>query len=182
MSAAKYGSNLKGKVCGILPNEKNILDTLPIDYLDECGYSENFNFGTDDLNSFLLSNEVEILNEILNDLKTLDPQWNDIEEEELFMSILSNTTELNKCCKHQKVNSIECVVEDIIEQILFHHNSKKLQKVNVIGKLFGASPLIKNILAGKGSSTLKDLACPVISSYPLLVLQVIYAKAVHVSP
>ena len=42
-------------------------------------------------------------------------------------------------------------------------------------------PLIKNIPPRKGSSTLKDLACHVISSYPLLVLQVIYPKAVHVS-
>ena len=143
--------------------------------------SENFNFDTDDLNSFLLSNDVGILKEILNDLKTLDPQWNDIEEEEVLMSILSNNTQLNKCCKHWELNSIACVVEDIIEQILFHRNSKKLHKVNIIGKLFGVSPLIENIPARKGSSTLKDLACCVISSYPLLVLQVIYAKAVHVS-
>ena len=156
------------------------MDTLPIDYLDECGSSENFNFGTDDLNSFLLSNEVGILKEILNDLKTIDPQWNDIEEEELLMSILSNTTELNKSCKYWELNSIASVVEDITEQFLFHHSSKKLHKVTIIGKLFGASPLIKNIPARRGSSTLKDLACCVVSSYPLLVLQVIYAKAVHV--
>ena len=116
ISAAKYGSNLQGKVCGILPDEKkNILDTMPIDYLDECGSSENFNFGTDDLNRFLLSNEVGILKDILKNLKTIDPQWNDIEEEELLMSILSNTTELNKCCKHWELNSIACVVEDITE-------------------------------------------------------------------
>ena len=121
------------------------------------------------------------MKEILNDLWKIDPQWNDIEEEELLMSILSNTTELNKCCKHQELNSIACVVKDITEQILSNHSSKKLHKVNMIGKLFGASPLIKNIPPRKGSSTLKDLACHVISSYPLLVLQVIYAKAVHVS-
>ena len=72
MSAAKYGSKLQGKVCGILPDERNILDTLPVDYLDECGSSENF--GSDDLNSFLLSNEVRILKEILNDLQKIDPQ------------------------------------------------------------------------------------------------------------
>ena len=101
MSAAKYGSNLQGKVCGIL--------------CDECGSSENFNFGTDDLNRFLLSNEVGILKEILMDLKTIDLQWNDTEEEELLMSILSNTTEVNKCCKHWELNSIACVVEDITE-------------------------------------------------------------------
>ena len=94
MSTAKYGSNLQGKVCGILPDEKNILDTLPIDYLDECGSSGNFNFGTDDLNSFLWSNEVGILKEIVNDFKTIDLQWNDIEEEGLLMSILSNTGKL----------------------------------------------------------------------------------------
>ena len=82
MSAAKYGSKLQGKVCGILPDERNILDTLLVDYLNECGSSENF--GTDDLNSFLLSNEVGILKEILNDLQKTDPQWNDIKEEELL--------------------------------------------------------------------------------------------------
>ena len=54
MSAAKYGSKLQGKVCEILPDERNILDTLPVDYLDECGSNENV--GSDDLNSFLLSN------------------------------------------------------------------------------------------------------------------------------
>ena len=104
-----------------------------------------------------------------------------MEEEELFMSILSNTTELNKCCKHWELNSIACVVEDMTEQILFNRSSKKLHKINIIGKLFGASPLIKNIHPRKESSTLKDLACHVVSLYPLLVLQVIYAKAVHVS-
>ena len=135
MSAGKYDSKLQGKVWGILPDERNILDTLLVNYLDECGSSENF--GTDDLNSFLLSNECEILKEILNDLQKIDPQWNDIEE--LLMSILSNTTELNKCCKHGELNSIACVVEDITEQILFNHSSKKLHKVNIIGKLFGAS-------------------------------------------
>ena len=120
------------------------------------------------------------MKEILNDLQKIDPQWNDMQEE-LLMSILSNTTELNKCCKHQELNSIACVVEDMTEQVLFNCSSKKLHRVNIIGKLFGASPLSKNIHHRKGSSTLKDLACHVVSSYPLLVLQVIYAKAVHVS-
>ena len=150
MSAAKYGSKLQGKVCGILPDERNIFDTLPVDYLDECASSENL--GTDDLNSFLLSNEVGILKQILDDLWKIDPQWNDTEG--LLMLILSNTTELKKQCKHWELSFIACVVEDITERILFNHSSKKLHKVNIIGKLFGASPLIKNIPHGKGSSTL----------------------------
>ena len=147
-------ASYKAKCVKFYLMKEKFWDTLPVDYLDECGSSENI--GSDDLNSFLLSNEVGILKEILNDLQKIDPQWNDMQEE-LLMPILSNTTELNKCCKHQELNSIACVVEDMTERILFNRSSKKLHKVNIIGKLFGASPLIKNVHHRKGSSTLKDL-------------------------
>ena len=80
------------------------------------------------------------------------------------------------------LNTIADVIKSYTDHSIFLRQYTKLQKINVIVQLFGSNDLFDDVAKSNVKTVLlKKLAMCIVEKHELLGLQVVYAKAVHVT-
>ena len=107
-------------------------------------------------------------------------KWQDATRTSIFPSLLANKDKLLSECRHTELNCIADVIKSYTECIMFVRTDNKVKKINVIVQLFGSNNFF--VLPEKQNKlcTLKWLCLDEVEKFLTVVLQVVYAKAVHV--
>ena len=166
---------------GILPDDLDIISTLEPDLVEEIYHDHEAakisgNMGLED---FLSSPKLQIIGDILTNLldSGKDSFWSDCSEEDLFPHILMDKEILMSYTKHD-LDIISRSIEKFTVRKIFTTKDTKDSKAAKIAFLFGSGKLVYNVQ--KKVPMLKTLAQNVVETFPLIVLQSVYAGVVHV--
>ena len=169
------------KVIGMTESEMNLLSTLPFEYISEVvNPAEEYNSDIQ-LENVLSDECIKILDDICIALQNVDKnKWQDATRTSIFPSLLANKDKLLSDCRHTELNCIADVIKSYTECIMFVRTDNKMKKINVIVQLFGSNNFF--VLPEKQNKlcTLKQLCLDEVEKFLTVVLQVVYAKAVHV--
>ena len=80
----------KGKITGLLPDDIDFVSTMDPDLLHDIYHDRNGNNDDLTLEDFICSPRLQLITEILNELKSFGkaPEWNQYNEDDLFPHIL----------------------------------------------------------------------------------------------
>ena len=169
------------KVIGMTESEMNLLSTLPFEYISEVvNPAEEYNSDIQ-LENVLLDECIKILDDICIALWNVNKnKWQDATRTSIFLSLLANKDKLLSDCRHTELNCIADVIKSYNECIMFVRTDNKMKNVNVIVQLFGSNNFF--VLPEKQTKlcTLEWLCLDEVEKFLTVVLQVPYAKAVHV--
>ena len=168
-------------VRGIKPDDVDIIFALEPTLVKEIYEDQELdnNSGQVGLEDFLSSPKLQIIADILMHLQESGKSdfWADCTEEELFPHILINKDMLMSFTKHD-LNLIGNRIESFTVHKIFTTKDNKDMKATKIAFLFGSGKLVYS--AQKKVPMPKDIAQNVIETFPLKVLQSMYAGVVHV--
>ena len=168
----------KKKETGILPEDVDFVSILQPDLLFDI-YHENDGDNTDmQLEDFLFSPRLQLIKEILNKLQTTGkaPEWVEYTEEDLFPHILMDKKTLLMFSRYD-IDLIIGVIEKYTRRKIFASKDTKDVRAAKIAFLFGSGKLLYN--KPKVVPLLKNLAQNIVETFPLTVLQSIYASIIH---
>ena len=142
-------------------------------------YHDNDGDNTDmQLEDFLFSPRLQLIKEILNKLQTTGkaPEWVEYIEEDLFPHILMDKKTLLMFSRYD-IDLIIGVIEKYTRRKIFASKDMKDVRAAKIAFLFGSGKLLYN--KPKVVPLLKNLAQNSVETFPLTVLQSIYASIIH---
>ena len=169
----------KKKETGILPDDVDFVSMLQPDLLFDI-YHDNAGDNTEmQLEDFLFSPRLQLIKEILNKLQTIGkaPEWVEYTEEDLFPHILTDKKTLLMFSRYD-IDLIIGVIEKYTWRKIFASKDTKDVRAAKISFLFGSGKLLYN--KPKVVPHLKNLAQNIVETFPLTVLQSIYASVIHV--
>ena len=173
--------NQSKPVRGIQPDDVDIISALEPTLVKEIYEDQELdnNSGQVGLEDFLSSPKLQIIADILMHLQESGKSdfWADCTEEELFPHILINKDMLMSFTKHD-LDLIGNRIESFTVHKIFTTKDNKDMKAAKITFLFGSGELVYS--AQKKVPMLKAIAQNVVKSFPLKVLQSVYAGVVHV--
>ena len=168
-------------VRGIQPDDLDIISALEptlVEEIYEDQENEN-NSGQVGLEDFLASPKLQIIADILIHLQELGKSdfWADCTEEDLFPHVLMDKGMLMTFTKHD-LDIIGSRIEKFTIRKMFSTKDNKDMKAAKISFLFRSGQLVYS--TNKKVPMLKVIAQNVVETFPLLVLQSVYAGIVHV--
>ena len=166
---------------GIQPDDLDIISTLELQLVQDI-WNDHESAEIDGeigLEDFLFSPKLQIINNILIHLQESgkDGYWLDCMEEDLFPNILMNKDVLMTFTKHD-LDIISYNIEKFTVHKIFASKDTKDVKAAKIAFLFGSGQLIYK--TEKKVPPLKNLAQNIVETFPLIILQSVYAGIVHV--
>ena len=167
------------KESGILPEDVDFVSMLQPDLLFDI-YHDNDGDNTQmQLEDFLFSPRLQLIKEILNKLQTMGkaPEWVEYTEEDLFPHILIDKKTLLMFSRYD-IDLIIGVIEKYTWRKIFASKDTKDIRAPKSAFLFGSGKLLYN--KPKVVPQLKNLAQNIVETFPLTVLQSIYASVIHV--
>ena len=166
---------------GIKPEDLDIISTLEPDLVKEIyeDYEAAEVEGDIGLEDFLASPKLQIINDILTNLQNRGKHqnWPDCTEEDLFPHILMSKETLMTLTKYD-LDIISSIIEKYTVRKIFASKDNKDAKAAKIAFLFGSGTLIYK--TENKVPQLKNLTQNIVETFPLLVLQSVYAGVVHV--
>ena len=109
-------------------------------------------------------------------------RWENLTSNDLFPGLEYSKNEMNTKMGVVELNTIADVIKSYTDHSIFSRQHTKLQKINVIVQLFASNNFFDDVVKSKVKTLLlTKLAMHIVEKHELLGLQVVYAKAVHVT-
>lgn len=170
----------KGKITGLLPDDIDFVSTMDPDLLHDIYHDRNGNNDDLTLEDFICSPRLQLITEILNELKSFGkaPEWNQYNEDDLFPHILIDKETLLMFTRHD-LDIIISVIEKYTRRKIFTTKDTKDNRAAKIAFLFGSGKLMCK--ADHKVPSLKSIAVNCVEAFPLRVLQSVHASIMHIN-